>query len=121
MEWLPYAISIGMSKESFWESTPRELKIYAKSNEIRLKVQDEMMWSMCGNYVMSAVAVAIDYCMHGNKAKSKYIDTPITRHIQEEKTEELELTEEELQRQREAFVQSIEAMRMRFQEKHNKT
>lgn len=99
----------------FWESNPRKIKIYTKANKIKMQVQDEVIWSACGNYVLSAVFVAVEHCLAGNKAKSKYIEQPISKIIEERNRP---LTEEELQRQRELFVQEIENMRIRFQKHH---
>ena len=52
---------------------------------------------MCGNYVVSAVAVAVEACLAGKKAKGKIIDKPILEKIEEENRP---LDEEEIERQR---------------------
>lgn len=42
------------------------------------------MWLWFGNYALSAVAVAVDHNLRGDKAKSEYVKKPI---YQEEKKE----------------------------------
>lgn len=83
------------------DSCPKELEPFIKAQQIEMKRQDEMIWAACGNYVMSAVATAVEHCLAGRKAQSKYIEKPITRNMEDEGKE---LTEKELQQQRELFV-----------------
>jgi hypothetical protein len=35
------------------------------------------MWSWWGNYGISAVTCALDHCLNGKKAKTKYIKKPL--------------------------------------------
>lgn len=53
---------------------------------MKTKIEDEKMWIM-GQYTLSAVSVAVEHCLAGRKAKSKYIDKPILQNVLE-KTKE---------------------------------
>lgn len=68
------------------------------------------MWMM-GQYVLSAVQTATDRCLNGRKAKSQYLKEPILENAQNETRE---LTEDELQKQREAFVAKLMIMKSNF-------
>lgn len=54
-------------------------------------IQDRMAHA-AGQYTLSAVMVAIDHAMNGEKAKSKYIENPIL----EQAIEDSMLTQEEI-------------------------
>lgn len=64
--------------------TPAELGYCLKGHRLKKKMRDEEMWLWFGNYALSAVGVAVDYNLRGDKAKSEYIKKPI---LQEEKKE----------------------------------
>ena len=72
---------------------------------------DRVIWNSCGNYVLSALSVALDHCMNGKKAKSKYIEKPVFEMANTENN----LTESELQRQRELFVAKLMVMKTNFE------
>lgn len=69
-------MTIGVPYETFWHLVPNELRAFYKSYKQRQKIKDEEMWMM-GQYVMSAVSVAVEHCLAGKKAHSKYIEKPI--------------------------------------------
>lgn len=101
-------------------STPKVLTAYDKAHEERLKRIDTLAWSFCGNYVLSAVSVAVEHCLAGEKAKSEYVDKPIMRDV-EKKTEEQEdapLTEEEIQRQTEQLFLRLQIMGANYNISH---
>ena len=80
-----------------------------------------MMHMWFGTYGLSAVSVAVEHCLVGRKAKSKYIEKPVLSEIQERKTNK-ELTEEEKQAQLDKFVMSLKIMESNFKAEHeNKT
>lgn len=82
-EWLPYALSIGVSYNDFWHITPRILKAFEDSHKKKMELLDEQMWQM-GIYIQSAVGTAIEHNFAKN-AKSKYITKPLM--YKEEKNE----------------------------------
>lgn len=61
-------------------SCPADLKPYADAYNLDKKQRDNDMWMWFGTYGLSAVSVAVEHCLAGKKAKSKYIDKPITEH-----------------------------------------
>lgn len=80
-----------------------------------------MMHMWFGTYGLSAVSVAVEHCLAGRKAKSKYIEKPVLSEIQERKTNK-ELTEDEKQAQLDKFIMSLKIMESNFKAEHeNKT
>ena len=59
------------------DSCPKELECYDKAHEIKIKEQDTLMHRWWGNFGLSAVVYAVEHCLAGEKAKSKYIEKPI--------------------------------------------
>lgn len=110
---LPTALAIGVPYNVFWKLTPKTLKAHHKAFTIKEKHMDEFIWSVCGNYVLSAVAVAVENCLAGKKAKLKFIEKPLYR-VSEEK----EYTEEELKKQREMFVMMLNIKKANFELSH---
>lgn len=61
------------------DSCPKELLAYDRAYKQKIIEKDCMIHMWIGNYGLSALTVAIEHCMHGNKAKSEYIKEPILR------------------------------------------
>lgn len=108
---LPKYLAMGLSYKEFIHCTPKLLRAYDKSYDLKKRMQDESMWTM-GQYVLSAVSVAVDHCLNGRKANSKYVEKPFLFNKQKE---ESELTEEELQKQREMFVAMLNIKKTNFE------
>ncbi len=74
---------MGITWWQFWELNPHKIKIIAIGyNEQKIEF-DAMMHAWWGEYGLSAVTVAVEHCIHGRKASSKYIEKPILSIIQE--------------------------------------
>ena len=73
---LPHYLSIGLSYKEFMHSTPKVLKAYDKAHFNKIELVDSLVWQFCGNYVLSAVAVAVEHCLAGRKARSEYVKEP---------------------------------------------
>lgn len=73
------------------------------------------MWTM-GKYIFSAVQTATDHCLNGRKARSKYVEKPFMQLAEEQRI----LDEEQLQKQREAFVSKLLIMKSNFDLNHKK-
>lgn len=73
---MPYYLSIGVTEEKFYRSTPRELKPYVRAFEISQQTQDRAAWES-GYYTMDAVFVAVAKCLNGRKARVEYMKKPI--------------------------------------------
>lgn len=71
---------------------PRKYKLHIIAYNEKIKRQDEIIWSAIGNYIVSAVTVAVEKCLHGKKAKASYIKEPLLKHL----GEDIGLTEEEI-------------------------
>lgn len=68
------------------DSCPKELGPFEKAHKARIQEQDYMNW-LSGQYVLSAVSVAVERCLAGRKAKSQYIEKPITESAEEKEYE----------------------------------
>lgn len=82
----------GMTEEQFWQANPRIIKVWAEAWKMEENRKNEMMHMYVGNYVLSALAVAISGALSKN-SHAKYIDRPVRI---------FELTPEEKQAQVEA-------------------
>lgn len=95
-------------------SCPADLEPYAKAYKLKMQEWDYMNWIL-NQYTLSAVSVAVEHCLAGRKARSKYIEKPIMQQIEEKNKP---LSEDELQKQRELFVAKLEAMKTNFELNH---
>lgn len=75
-EIIPNCIAIGISYKEFWHMNPKIIECYIAGHTLKKKEQDIMNWYL-GQYVLSAVATALDNGFNGKKAKSEYIKEPI--------------------------------------------
>lgn len=103
---------MGVSYDVFWHLNPTKLKPFQEAYRIKQENRDAEIWTFCGNYVLSAVITAVDACLNGRKASSKYIEKPLLKDRIDERKE---MTEEELQRQRELFVAKLLVMKTNFE------
>lgn len=71
------AFAMSISVEEFKHMTPYKLECCLKGHIMNRQMRDEEMWLWFGNYGLSAVSVALEHCLAGRKAKSKYIEQPI--------------------------------------------
>ena len=92
-----------------------DLEPYAKAHKQETLENDSLMHAWWGRYGLSAVSVAVEHCLAGRKAKSKYIDKPMLQQAEEKNKP---LSEKELQRQRELFVAKLEVMKTNFELNH---
>lgn len=53
------------------------------------------MWMWMGSYGLSAVAVAVEHCLAGRKARSKYIERPV---MEQQVTDGKEITEKDIRK-----------------------
>lgn len=70
------------------DSCPYELWAYDKAHEQKLEEKDRLIHIWAGNYGLSALTVAIEHCLHGEKATSTYIKKPILSGSSENKSDE---------------------------------
>lgn len=67
-------------------SCPADLEPYGKAYELETKQIDYLSW-IAGQYTLSAVSVAVEHCLAGNKARLQYIEMPIMQQMEEEEYE----------------------------------
>lgn len=104
----------GLSVDDIDWSSPADMEPYLKMHKEELKEKDYLAW-LQGQYTLSAVSVAVEHCLAGRKAKSKYIKKPLLQEMEERNKP---ITEEEIQRQRELFVAKLQAMKTNFELNH---
>lgn len=83
----------GLSVEDIDMSSPADMKPYIKAHNEELKEKDYLAW-LSNQYTSSAVSVAVEHCLAGRKAKSKYIEKPFLQYIFKEKNDYKESKEE---------------------------
>ena len=93
-------------------SCPADLEPYMLAYEQEQGMKDRQAWNWVGSYGISALVFAIDHCFNGKKAKTEYMKSPIT--------EMPKINQQEIQRQREAFVMSLQAMKTNWELNHPK-
>lgn len=108
---------MGVTWQEFWGMNPHIIKCLQKGYEEKMKQEDCLQYLWWGSYGLSAVTVAVEHCLAGKKAKSKYVEKTIMHEIEERNKP---LSEEELQRQRELFVAKLEVMKTNFELNHSK-
>lgn len=107
----------GLTVDDIDWSAPADLEPYAKAYRLEMTERDGWAYTICGNYVLSAVSVAVEHCLAGKKARSRYVEKPMLQELEEKNKP---MTEEELQRQRELFVAKLEVMKTNFELNHGK-
>lgn len=101
---------MGISWQEFWTLNPRIIRLLIKGHEEKIKEQDYLAW-LFNQYTLSAVSVAVEHCLMGRKAKSKYFKTPFLREVE---SRNKPVTEDEIQIKREIFVENLKAMERKF-------
>lgn len=112
---MPFFLVLGVSEDTFWDSTPVDLEPYIEADKLRQKRIDYENWQL-GIYVMGAVSTAIESALHGKKSKMKYFEEPLMQKKQKEKEEIL--TEEEKKRQRDKLLMTLQIMQHNFEANH---
>lgn len=84
---------------------------------MKQKARDEEVWSYFGTYGISAVLTAVEHCLAGRKAVSKYIAKP---NLQDGIRQNRPLTEEEKMLEVDKFFAQEEARRINWRRTHRK-
>lgn len=95
-------------------SNPTDLEPYRLAYKRECDNTDRQMHSWFGSYGISALVFAIDHCLNGRKASTKYMDNCLSDLLNEE------TDEDKLQKQREMFVAGLLAMQANFEITHPK-
>lgn len=115
-EWFPQAYAIGVSWDEFWRMNPRILYAITEGYNQRVRNEDYMNW-INGQYTLSAVIVGVERNLAGRKAKSEYPKNPFFEEIEKQNKP---LSDDELQKQRELFVERLKTMQSNFEISHGK-
>lgn len=107
----------GLTVDDIDWSCPADLEPYAKAHNIETVEQDNLMWAWWGNYGLSAVSVAVEHNLEGQKAKSKYIEKPMLQDYIE-KEREARMSEEEKKRKTEQLFMQLRIMGANFNLNH---
>lgn len=95
---MPQALVVGVPYDTFWHITPRTLSAFAKAHKLKQRLKDEQMWIM-GAYVKVAVQSAVEQCLVGNRAKTKYLEEPImAKHYETQSLTQEEKEKKEIQK-----------------------
>ena len=101
------------------DSTPKDLECYIEAEKIAQKRRDAENWQM-GMYNLSAFSVALGKALSGKKSKAKYMDKPIMEKISESlKEEEENLTEEQIETERDKLLAALMTMQANFELNHS--
>ena len=103
----------GINAEYIDNSCPTELEPYEISYNLKMKQKDSFSYAWVGNYVKSAVLVAVDHCLNGRKAKSEYVKSPMLNAVESGR-------EDKIRAEREKFVAGLMAMKANFEMNHPK-
>ena len=109
---MPYFLSIGVSKEEFLDSTPKDLECYHDAEIIREKRADRERWHM-GMYNLNAFSVALSMALTGKKSKAKYMDKPLLEESNQIPDEEL--TEEQIKQERQKLLMALKVSQANFE------
>lgn len=115
-EWFPKANAIGITWEQFWTLNPHIIMCMIKGHNERIKEEMDILnfiSHLIGRYVADSILCTVGNMFSGKTAKKyKYPDKPY------ELNGDKELTEEELQKQRELFVAKLMVMKSNFEINH---
>lgn len=111
---------MGITWWQFWELNPHKIEIIKLGYEEQKIEIDAMMHAWWGTYGLSAVSVAVEHCIHGRKASTKYIEKPILSQIEISKKDSNKLTEEEKQKQVDLFFAEQKARRVNWKRNQKK-
>ena len=105
---------MGISIEEFKHLNPKKLEWCYKGYKLKKEEEDRNSWQRWGDYGISVLIFAIEHCLNGRKAQSKYIDKPIMERA------DIADNEKEIQKQRKAFLAGLMAMQANFELSHPK-
>ena len=101
------------------DSTPYDLEPYLEAFKMRQRVIDQNAWQH-NMYTLSAVQVAVERCLSGKKARSQYLEEPMSEiAIEKQKEDDKNISEDEIVRQRKALLAKLQIMQTNFELNHS--
>jgi hypothetical protein len=76
-------VALGLTKQEVMDACPVEVEYVFEAQKIRKRMSDQANWEL-GMYVESAVAVAVERNLAGNKARGEYVKEPFIRKLERE-------------------------------------
>lgn len=67
--------------EEFKHLNPKKLEWCYKGHKLKKEEEDRNTWQRWGDYGISALIFAIDHCLNGKKARTTYVEKPISEKI----------------------------------------
>ena len=112
-------MSVGVSEEKFWDSTPYDLEPYMEAYKLKQKMADSQAWQF-NMYTMCAVQTAVANVLVGKKSKAEYLKEPFSQTAEKQKQEDEEnLSEAEKKRQRDKLLMTLQLMQANFELNHS--
>lgn len=116
------AFSLGISITEFKHLNPRKLALCIEGEKMRQRRIDTLAWTMAREYGIPMIALGANNGILGKK-KVNYPELPNSEKVkgntQSADDEEIELSPEELQRQREEFVRKMRMMKINWDLRHS--
>mgnify|MGYP000852809987 CR=1 FL=1 len=111
-------LSIGVSEEKFWDSTPYDLEPYMEAYNLKRKISDAEAWQY-NMYTLCAVQTAVANVLLGKKSKARYIEEPFMQNAESNSEDEEHISEAEKKKQRERLLMSLQLMQANFELNHS--
>ncbi len=115
---MPQCLAIGISKDEFMSSTPKDLEPYFEAERLKLKQRDWEAWQF-GHYTLMATSVAVSSSLYGKKSNVKYFKESLMQMAEKEQHEK-ELSEVDKKKQREKLLMALQLMQANFELNHPK-
>lgn len=101
---------------------PHIIKLIQKGHEEKIREKDYLAW-LFNQYTLSAVLCAVDRCLNGNKAKTKYVENPVLKDFFGDNKnstvdKQSDLTDEEKQNETEKLFMQLRIMGANFNLNH---
>ena len=114
-EWFPHVYALGYSYEEFGRMNPYIIRLIVKGEKEKQKHNVELqnaLFHLQGQYFAEALLSTVGNMFSGKHSKKhKYPEKPFELNNSDNK----ELTEEEIQKQRELFVAKLQTMKTNFE------
>ena len=111
--WFPLMYKTGISYQDFGKLTMRRMNIIAKAYSEKLeddfKIADVVAFVQ-GRYIVEALLCTVGNMLGGKNTKFSYPEKPYSLVKQEE-----QLTEDEIEKQRQQFIAALQTMQHNFE------
>ena len=119
-DWLPHYLSIGLTKDEFFHSTPEILYAYDEAFERKESREDYKLWRQ-GAYNYHALMTALYNAFKDKNTQSEeYLEAPFSelKRMQDINAGLIEMSEEEKEYWRGRLFSNLDDMQKQFEETH---